>query len=316
MAAGVPSIALIGAGRWGRELLRVFDARSRVAQVCHRGSPETRAWLERHYPHVPRVTEAERVWQRPDVEAVLIATPIPTHAALVRAALEAGKHVFVEKPLATTTADAQALTELAARRGRVLFVGHVFLHHPALARIRELIADDPVRAAVMSWQKFGTFDEDLWWNLFPHEIAIAIVLFGGNVQEASILHEAGFVTPCDAATVRLQFGPDRDCVVNVNRCASGRAKLVTLQTAGGRVLSWDGDRLLQCGANDAWESIPLSSEEPLAREAEAFLAQVRAGTGSAQETRLAVSVVETIERLLSARGCALGDAGTWSRASR
>jgi len=292
------SLALVGAGRWGRQLLRVFDPRCRVARVCHRGSPETRAWLERHYPRVPVTTDPAEIFGAQDVEAVVIATPIATHAALTRSALEAGKHVFVEKPLATDPAEGRALAGLAASRRRVLSVGHVFLHHPVLERIRQLTADDPVRFAAMSWQKLGTFEEDLFWNLVSHEVAIASALFGERPKDAEVLEARGVVTACDIASIRLAFEGGRGCLMAVNRCAPSRAKQVTLLTERGRVLAWDDDRLLRLTPERAWETVETSREEPLALEAEAFLGRIGSSDGGRVE-EIGPLVVDVVDRLLS-----------------
>ena len=294
-------LALVGAGRWGRQLLRVFDPRCRVAQVCHRGSPETRAWLARHHPHVPVATDYAAVLRAQDIEAVVIATPIATHAALARSALEADKHVFVEKPMATNPGEAGELVGLAASRRRVLFVGHVFLYHPVLERIRQLTADDRVRFAAMSWRKLGTFEEDLFWNLVSHEVAIAAALFGERPTDAEVLEAQGVVTACDIASIRLMFEGGRGCVMAVNRCGSSRSKQVTLVTERGRVLAWDEDRLLRLTPERAWESVETGGEEPLALEAEAFLKRVGAGEPSAPGSVSGALVVEVIDRLLAAR---------------
>ena len=302
MAAGLTSVALIGAGRWGRQLLRVFESRCRVVQVGHRGSPETDAWLHRAYPHLARTTDCEAIFTDPAVEAVVLATPIATHARLARAALEADKHVFVEKPLATDPADARALMDLASSRRRVLFVGHVFLYHPVLERIQQFTADDPVRFAAFTWQKLGTFEEDLFWNLASHDVALALDLFGERPREAALLDARGVVTACDLASIRLTFSGGRSALLMVNRCSPLRAKQVTLTTEQGRVLAWDAARLLRLSPDHSWEEVPADREEPLVREVNAFLGCLEDAATPGPGADSAVAVVELVEQLASQAG--------------
>lgn len=301
MAARLTSVALLGAGRWGRQLLRVLEGRCRLVQVGHRGHADTAAWLAGAYPHLARTTDGQAILRDPGVEAVVIATPIATHAALVQAALEAGKHVFVEKPLATDPAEARALVQLAAAQRRVLFVGHVFLYHPAFERLQQLAVQDPVRFAAMAWQKLGTFEEDLYWNLVSHELAIAMTLFGSRPMLAQTLDAHGLVTACDAAAIRLGFDEARACLVTVNRCAPAPAKHLTCVTEGGQVLAWNEARLLRLTPARAWEPIPIAHGEPLAREVDAFLACVRGEAGSEANAEMALAVVELVDQLRSFR---------------
>lgn len=274
-----PTVALVGIGRWGRQLLRVLDSRCRVAWACHQGRSTTRAWLKEHYPHVECAVDYDEVLRDRRVEAVVLATPIATHATLARRALEAGKHLWVEKPLATTSAEADGLTSLAATRQLILFTGHVFLYHPVLDRIKQLTRQDPIRDAVMHWAKCGTFEEGLWWNLFPHEVSIAMALFGARPAEAAVVFERGLVTACDVASIRLRFDGGRECAISVNRCAAVRSKTVTMLTDGGRVLSWDHDTLFTLDTHRHYQVGYTSAEEPLVREVDAFLHDIETRTG-------------------------------------
>jgi UDP-2-acetamido-3-amino-2,3-dideoxy-glucuronate N-acetyltransferase len=106
-------IALIGAGRWGKNLLREFDKLSVVASVCHLKNPKTTQWLKNSFPHIRHTNSYKDILRDPTVEAVVIATPVKTHYRIAREALLAGKHVFVEKPLAQTAAEAKELSDLA-----------------------------------------------------------------------------------------------------------------------------------------------------------------------------------------------------------
>ena len=291
------NVALIGMGRWGAVLLRVLNERSRVRWVCNRKDQEALARATRRCPEARATTKVEEVFGDAEVEAVVIATPIATHAALARQALEAGKHVFVEKPLTADPAEAYALVELAARRRRTLFTGQVFLYHPVFEKVRELTRDDPISSAQMTWTQFGTFDEDLCWNFLPHPVSLALALFERAPSQAAVCHRQGMVTACDVVAARLAFGADRECWIEANRCAPTKTRRVTLTTASGRVLGWDGDALFRLEPGRPPEPLSVTGEEPLARELDAFLEGARSGRLLGQDPRHGAAVVEVIHEL-------------------
>ena len=129
-------VAVIGCGYWGRNLVRNFSDLGALAAVCD-SDPE----LARQFGGQYRVgTPAfEEVLGDPGIDAVAIATPAVTHSAFARQALAAGKHVFVEKPVALDVDAAEALNTMAQQQGRVLMVGHLLQYHPAFIRLKELV---------------------------------------------------------------------------------------------------------------------------------------------------------------------------------
>jgi len=134
------TLGVIGCGQWGPNHVRVFCERERsVVAACADLCAHKLDRIAHHYPHVRRTTDYTELLDDASVEAVVIATPTETHARLCREALAAGKHVLVEKPLCTSSADALALTQQAGQSGRVLMVGHVFLFNDGIIKLRELI---------------------------------------------------------------------------------------------------------------------------------------------------------------------------------
>jgi predicted dehydrogenase len=171
-------IGVIGYGYWGPNLVRNFAAgpRTRVVAIAE-PSPDRRQAAATSVPHIRCVADAADVIGDPQVDAVAIATPIFTHHGLARAALEAGKHVLVEKPLAPSVAQAEELAELADRRGRVLMVDHTFVYTSAVRKIADLIASgelgrvlylDSVRINLGLFQP----DYNVIWDLAPHDLTI------------------------------------------------------------------------------------------------------------------------------------------------
>jgi predicted dehydrogenase len=176
-------IGLIGYGYWGPNLVRNFCEldEARVAAVCDR-RPERLAEVRSRYPAVHTTTDPEELLGDPDIDAVAIATPAPTHFDLARRALRAGKHVWVEKPLTTSTEEALQLVEETRRSGRILLVDHTFVYTGAVRKIRELLTRkalgdlyyyDSVRV------NLGLFQHDLnvVWDLAVHDLAIIDLLF-------------------------------------------------------------------------------------------------------------------------------------------
>ncbi|MBK8127272.1 MAG: Gfo/Idh/MocA family oxidoreductase [Elusimicrobia bacterium] len=124
-----PSVAVIGCGYWGQNLVRNFHALGALRAVAE-ADADRRAQFAPQYPGVAFVADVGDALADPAVTAVAVATPAETHAAVVRRALEAGKDVFVEKPLALTEEDGRALVALAREKKRVLMVGHLLWYHP------------------------------------------------------------------------------------------------------------------------------------------------------------------------------------------
>ncbi len=170
-------VALIGYGYWGKVLARVIrsspDARLLVVAET---DPERRAAAAR-LPGVETATDAETAIRDPRVAAVFVATPVSTHAALVRAALGAGKDVFVEKPMAATLAEAEELARLATSGGQVLMVDHPFLFTGAVRKIRQLVEKGELgRLQYFDSERINLgllrSDVNVLWDLAPHDLSI------------------------------------------------------------------------------------------------------------------------------------------------
>ncbi len=144
-----PKVAVIGAGYWGKNLVRNFANLDALGMVC---DPDSGACANatKISPGVPICASFSEVLAHEEIEAVAIATPAVSHYQLAKAALAAGKDVFVEKPLALEAAEGQELVELAAKQGRILMVGHILHYHRAIQKLKELIDTG-------NWGRFNTF---------------------------------------------------------------------------------------------------------------------------------------------------------------
>ena len=179
-----PRVALLGYGYWGPNLARNLHMRLGEGWVaCVDPDPARRAEVARRYPWVRVLADPAEVMADPEVEALVVASPVRTHAPLVAEAVAAGKHVLVEKPLALSTAEAVAVAEAADQAGRVLLVGHTFEYNPAVTRMRELLeAGDLGDLWYLHSQRvnLGRIQSDInaLWSIGPHDVSIANYLVG------------------------------------------------------------------------------------------------------------------------------------------
>ena len=217
-------VAIIGAGRWGKNIITTLrDDATTIAYIAYSGSADTKAWLDTNCSDIPLTTDHEEVYKDQSVDVVIIATPISTHVSLVRAALAAGKHVFVEKPLAATTADVAELYATAQEKNLTLFTGYLYAYDPAFLMLTEILKDASELTIESVWEKYGTFDTPLVENLLVHELALATHLLG-TLSFGHILTQEKDIFVGDYVGERgtVHFRIDRTCNV--------RKKILTVRT--------------------------------------------------------------------------------------
>jgi predicted dehydrogenase len=206
----------VGLGYWGPNLLRNFSglAGARVKVVCDLDKAALARVRER-YPAVAVTGEYGDLPGDPEIDAIVVSSPAVTHYRMAAAALEAGKHVFVEKPIALRAADAEALIGLADERGLVLMVGHLLLYHPAVVRLKELIdAGQLGDVYYLYTQRLNLgkvrVDENAMWSLAPHDISVALYLLGGMPESVSAQGQA-YLRPTiqDTVFATLRFADGR-----------------------------------------------------------------------------------------------------------
>lgn len=179
-------MGVIGCGYWGPNLIRNFMHNAEVELVSMADLDSQR--LQRVgslYPFVQRSTDPFAVIGDPSLDAVVVATPVASHYPLGKAVLEAGKHLFIEKPMASSSEECKRLLEAADSRGLVIMVGHTFLFSPAVRKIRSLIdAGDlgDIYYVSITRVNLGIFQKDVnvVWDLAPHDVAMLNHLFGAN----------------------------------------------------------------------------------------------------------------------------------------
>lgn len=183
----VPYIAMIGCGYWGQNILRNLHELGALAAVVELDEDRARAFAQRF--SVPRKSFSEAL-SDVDLAGVAIAAPAESHAALCREALAAGKHVFVEKPLALTVPEAQELQTLAEKAGRILMVGHLLQYHPVFNRLKDLVAEGRLGRLQYIYShrlNLGKVrrEENILWSFAPHDISMILSLVGSHPDSVS-----------------------------------------------------------------------------------------------------------------------------------
>jgi predicted dehydrogenase len=178
MAVTPVRVAAVGCGYWGPNAIRNLDSVPgfQLCCVCDVDPERLRPGAAR-YPGARPTTDVNTVFEDASIDAVYISTPVSTHYQLVKRALESGKHVLVEKPLATTVEQAEALAALAVARGLTLMVGHTFVFSPPVRKVKQLIDSGvigPIYYVETTRVNLGLFQKDVsvLWDLGPHDLSI------------------------------------------------------------------------------------------------------------------------------------------------
>ena len=315
-------VGVAGLGYWGPNLARNLAAIAgcELRWLCD-PSEQARARAAQQFPGAHTATDFEQLLEDPELDAVVLATPVPTHAALAARVAEAGKHCFVEKPLATTAADAEAAVAAAERAGRVLMVGHLLEYHPAVDRLKELLDGGELGELYYVYGNrlnLGKLraDENALWSLGAHDVSVILHLIGEEPDEC-VAHGRSYVREGveDVVFCYLRFpsgivahlhlswlDPHKErrlTVVGARRMATFddmqlEGKL-TLYDKGfdQDVRSW-GEYIARSGAIF---SPQIPHVEPLRVECEHFLDCIRGGATPRSDGHSGLRVVRVLERL-------------------
>jgi predicted dehydrogenase len=301
-------VSVIGAGRWGKNLVRVFGSleRADLVSVCD-SDASVLASLD---PSVHKVSSFSQVLSDAHVDAVVIATPTGTHVDLAIAAFEAGKHVFVEKPMALSTIDARRMlraARLSQRRGMIGFVLH---YHPAVEELRRWMAGGLLgRVQRMISVRHGVHargtEPNSWWSLAPHDVSLARFLFGREPTSVALTEQVdGSVVGMRA---RLAF--DGPCEAEIRVADGARDKVRRLIVVGTEATALFDDlrpeeKLCLYGTAEAVEDMEglrpqviakLPSTEPLRAEAVHFVHALLAGAPFRTDVSDGARVVAVLE---------------------
>jgi predicted dehydrogenase len=255
----VTKVGLAGLGYWGPNLARNFDELADLVWLCDL-SEENRARFAGRFPDARMTADFDELLADDSVEAVVVATPVLTHFELAKRALEAGKHVFVEKPPALTATEAEELVSAAEDAGRVLMPGHLLLYHPGIARLKELIDSGELGEVLYVYgnrQNLGQIrkDENALWSLGVHDLSVILHLLEEEPSEAWARGES-FLTEGveDIVFCYLRFPSGKVAHMHLSWLDPHKMRRITVVGADprGRVSVFDSDEVGAPGVVVTW----------------------------------------------------------------
>jgi predicted dehydrogenase len=336
---GDVTVGVVGLGYWGPNLARNFAALDgcRLTWCCDR-SDEARARWERSLPGTRFTGELDDLLADEELDAVVIATDVPSHAALATRALSAGKHCFVEKPLARSAAEAADVVAAAEAAGRTLMVGHLLEYHPGIAKLKEIVSSGELGDVYYVYSErlnLGKIrnDENALWSLGAHDVSVLLHLFDGEEPSEVLTRGESFVRPGveDVVFCYLRFPSGRVAHMHLSWLDPHKERRLTV--VGSRRMATFDDMALEqkvtiydkgfdpdfrnygeyiTRSGDVM-SPRISNEEPLRIECRHFVDSVRTGTvpqtgpDSAMRT---VRVLESLQRSLDEGGVPQALAGS------
>ena len=228
-------VAIIGTGIWGKNLLRnLVELRDADLRHACDLKPEVREAMGQRYPGIPLTADHREVLADAEVQAVLIATEEPEHFPIAMQALDAGKHVYIEKPMTLEAGHSEQLVKAARDRGLKLMVGHLLRHHPAVQYLQQMIASGEVGESLylhLQRVNLGIVrqHDNAWWSLAPHDVSLALALFDATpVSVSATGHD--YLQPGieDVVFANLKFADGRMAHIHVSWLDPHKIRRVTL----------------------------------------------------------------------------------------
>jgi predicted dehydrogenase len=313
-------IAVAGLGHWGKNLVRNFDELAELRYLVDL-DPTLRESFAGRYPKARVTAELDDALSDPAIEAIVIATPVPTHYALAKRALEAGKHVFVEKPPAMHGEEMEELVALAEERDLTLMPGHLLLYHPGVRKVKELVDAGELGDVMCVYgnrQNLGIIrkDENALWSLGVHDLSVILYLLDEEPSEVSARGNS-FLTPGveDVVFCYLRFPSGKIAHMHLSWLDPHKMRRITVVGRDKMVVFDDMEleRKVTVYEKGPWQPaenygewvtrtgpiyIPkIPNDEPLRLECEHFLALVRGEGDRVKAARDGLTVVRALEQL-------------------
>ena len=322
-------LGIVGLGNWGKNVARCFSRTdgARLALLCE-GDAQRLAAQQALYPEARATQQIEDVLADPTLDAIALVTPAPTHYALGKRVLEANKHLYVEKPLTLSSADAASLCAIARERQRVLMVGHLLEYHPAVLWMKDYVDSGALGDILYMYShrlNLGIVrpDENAFWSLAPHDVSVILYLFGSQPDWVAA-HGASYLQPGveDVVFATLHFPDGRMAQVHVSWLDPTKERRMVLVGARTMVVFDDMTpaepvKVFDKGAVKRADAPvftvrqgenfvpPIAPAEPLQTECQHFVDAIRHGTAprsdGADGLRV-VRVLEAVEASLRAHG--------------
>ena len=320
-----PSVAVVGSGYWGKNLVRNFAQLGALGLICDKNETLV-AQFKKQYPEIDVCLAFTDVLSRQEIDSVAIATPAETHFTLAREALLAGKHVFVEKPLALTEEEGQRLVELADQRRLTLMVGHILHYHPAVIKLKQLVGSGAlgkIQYLYSNRLNIGRIraEENILWSFAPHDISVILMLLdempesvwasGGSYLQHQIpdttLTTLDFPSGVKAHIFVSWLHPFKEQKLVV----VGDEKMAVFDDVSQEKLLLFSHKIhwlerIPVASKAEAEAVPVETDEPLKAECQHFLQCVDKGKAPAtdgQEGLRVLQVLRASQTSLNQNGC-------------
>jgi len=285
-------IAVIGIGYWGKNLIREFSKISHVKTCVSLGNSENLKWVEENFPEIKTTLNLNDVLHDSEIEAVVLATPIKTHYRLSKKFLDAGKHVFVEKPICEKYSNAKKLSFLAKKKKLVLYTGYVFNHHQVFQKLKIFLKTDPVQFISLNWFQKSS-KENIVYDLISHEISILFDLFGVPKKISKKTH-VNIYPNSDFFTLQIGFD-NSNALIYTNRINEIKQKIALIKTQKNSFM-WLDNSLFKI-KNGQFELIFKQTKTPLEIECERFLQIVERTPHDYSNLEHSVLVTKYLEKI-------------------
>ena len=324
-------LAVVGCGNWGKNLVRNFCQILGPDRVtCCDQREEVLQRVAAEYPGIGTLTDVGPIWSDSAVTCVAIATPALTHYSLAKEALLAGKHVFVEKPLTTSVAEAIALNRLAEQERKVLMVDHLLLFHPAVQELERVIGAGELGEMYHLYSQRTNLgivrsEENVLWSLGPHDVAV-MLRFGGQSPVQVVAQGGAYLQPRlgihDVAFVTLVFPGGQVGHLHLSWHDPRKSREITV--VGSRKTAVFDDleqeeklRIYEVGVQSASDggaptlhdggirAVPIARAEPLKLACQHFLDSIGGDAHAVSDGRMGLEVVQVLE----AAQCSLDQGG-------
>ena len=290
------NIAIVGIGYWGKKLVYEF---SKIANVkfCHsQGNPTNIEWLHKYYPKIKHCKNFQDILDDSSIDGIVIASPIDTHFEYALKSLKSKKHIFVEKPISTTKKDGQTLLDVARGNNLEIFVGHIFLYHPVLIKLKKLMKKEKIDSIYLGWHRMGPFKEKLSLDLLSHFIIILQEFFE-QPKRLIIKSKIGCITSCDILSLHVKFQKKVNCVIELNRISYHKQREIIIKS-NKNLYRWEDDILLKFSKKDKiFKEYFSSSDAPLSIECKKFVKNMNLKKKDYTNTKKSVQTVSLIQNV-------------------
>ena len=264
------NLAIVGIGKWGKNLINEFSKNSNIIMCQSTGNKKNIEWVNKNFPNIQHTKNFEDILNNKLIDAVVIASPIKTHFFLSTQVILAQKHLFVEKPMSMNFNDTKKLVNLAKNQNVVLFVGHIFLYHPVLEKIKKILQTESLVYLKFNWNKLGSFKENILLDLVSHFISIIIELLG-LPNHIKIIDTMKILTSNDMITMEFKFNTSCKCIVDINRVSNFKKRSVMIVTTK-NTFQWDDENFYKFNKKLlSYKQISVSKKPSLQIECQQFI---------------------------------------------